>query len=181
MGSPAAGPGCFLGVISDRHHRRVGVHDIRRLELPRRLVHDRDHLDYRGIQGGPSARYERAAMDHGPLDNGGWHPVLRGGLLRGAGGGGDRKGLFRKEEDGGGDQQAKRTLHRVRLRPGRGRQVAQEFAADGVPFVVVRSEEHTSELQSPMYLVCRLLLEKKKKIVKLIFIIRKKKKIKLLV
>src|SRR5437764_6113581 len=27
-----------------------------------------------------------------------------------------------------------------------------------------RSEEHTSELQSPMYLVCRLLLEKKKPI-----------------
>src|SRR5437762_9220153 len=26
-----------------------------------------------------------------------------------------------------------------------------------------RSEEHTSELQSPMYLVCRLLLEKTKK------------------
>src|SRR5437763_13768048 len=31
---------------------------------------------------------------------------------------------------------------------------------------VYRSEEHTSELQSPMYLVCRLLLEKKKKQVK---------------
>src|SRR6195256_6751589 len=28
--------------------------------------------------------------------------------------------------------------------------------------LVERSEEHTSELQSPMYLVCRLLLEKKK-------------------
>src|SRR5437879_10234219 len=28
---------------------------------------------------------------------------------------------------------------------------------------VTRSEEHTSELQSPMYLVCRLLLEKKNK------------------
>src|SRR5437763_8536282 len=28
--------------------------------------------------------------------------------------------------------------------------------------VARRSEEHTSELQSPMYLVCRLLLEKKK-------------------
>ena len=27
--------------------------------------------------------------------------------------------------------------------------------------VPARSEEHTSELQSPMYLVCRLLLEKK--------------------
>src|SRR5437764_5991193 len=31
------------------------------------------------------------------------------------------------------------------------------------PNGVKRSEEHTSELQSPMYLVCRLLLEKKKK------------------
>src|SRR5437764_8718475 len=31
---------------------------------------------------------------------------------------------------------------------------------------VQRSEEHTSELQSPMYLVCRLLLEKKKKFTK---------------
>src|SRR2546426_6835485 len=29
--------------------------------------------------------------------------------------------------------------------------------------LVVRSEEHTSELQSPCNLVCRLLLEKKKK------------------
>src|SRR3712207_6877652 len=31
------------------------------------------------------------------------------------------------------------------------------------PFQDVRSEEHTSELQSRQYLVCRLLLEKKKK------------------
>src|SRR5437762_7136994 len=30
------------------------------------------------------------------------------------------------------------------------------------PATFERSEEHTSELQSPMYLVCRLLLEKKK-------------------
>src|SRR5437762_4588510 len=30
----------------------------------------------------------------------------------------------------------------------------------GVPLFPYRSEEHTSELQSPMYLVCRLLLEK---------------------
>src|SRR5690348_17555311 len=29
---------------------------------------------------------------------------------------------------------------------------------------VLRSEEHTSELQSPVHLVCRLLLEKKKKL-----------------
>src|SRR4051794_17343070 len=50
-------------------------------------------------------------------------------------------------------------------------------AAVGMTFVIVtagidlsvgstmaRSEEHTSELQSPVHLVCRLLLEKKKKI-----------------
>src|SRR5256885_5471143 len=34
----------------------------------------------------------------------------------------------------------------------------------------LRSEEHTSELQSPCNLVCRLLLEKKKKITQLILI-----------
>src|SRR3712207_6981493 len=33
---------------------------------------------------------------------------------------------------------------------------------DVMPLAVVRSEEHTSELQSRQYLVCRLLLEKKK-------------------
>src|SRR2546426_4211433 len=38
----------------------------------------------------------------------------------------------------------------------------QEDARD-VTLVRVRSEEHTSELQSPCNLVCRLLLEKKKK------------------
>src|SRR5205823_13397822 len=32
-----------------------------------------------------------------------------------------------------------------------------------IPATAVRSEEHTSELQSLAYLVCRLLLEKKKK------------------
>src|ERR1017187_6581225 len=31
-------------------------------------------------------------------------------------------------------------------------------AADSRSIAVIRSEEHTSELQSPMYLVCRLLL-----------------------
>src|SRR5437762_8865815 len=39
-----------------------------------------------------------------------------------------------------------------------------------------RSEEHTSELQSPMYLVCRLLLEKKKKKKKIINTIYKNNK-----
>src|SRR2546426_3551036 len=33
---------------------------------------------------------------------------------------------------------------------------------EGLPADLVRSEEHTSELQSPCNLVCRLLLEKKK-------------------
>src|SRR5256885_8497717 len=36
----------------------------------------------------------------------------------------------------------------------------------GVAAAMTRSEEHTSELQSPCNLVCRLLLEKKKKEIK---------------
>src|SRR5258707_9744309 len=36
-------------------------------------------------------------------------------------------------------------------------------ALGGLPGPAQRSEEHTSELQSRQYLVCRLLLEKKKK------------------
>src|SRR5438105_8293554 len=41
------------------------------------------------------------------------------------------------------------------------------FGREGVTAVAMRSEEHTSELQSRVDLVCRLLLEKKKKINKL--------------
>src|SRR3712207_7873975 len=45
-----------------------------------------------------------------------------------------------------------------------GRLIAARVRAMGVmPFYRMRSEEHTSELQSRQYLVCRLLLEKKKK------------------
>src|SRR3989442_16019329 len=39
----------------------------------------------------------------------------------------------------------------------------QEIAERVVPITEARSEEHTSELQSRPHLVCRLLLEKKKK------------------
>src|SRR5437879_9365612 len=41
--------------------------------------------------------------------------------------------------------------------------VATILSAQCTDTRVNRSEEHTSELQSPMYLVCRLLLEKKNK------------------
>src|ERR1035437_11176010 len=44
--------------------------------------------------------------------------------------------------------------------PSRLRSARGLFAVDGN--AVIRSEEHTSELQSRQYLVCRLLLEKKK-------------------
>src|SRR5436189_1928430 len=55
-----------------------------------------------------------------------------------------------------------------RLRQGErargGAQQGEEALPDGAAPGPARSEEHTSELQSPMYLVCRLLLEKKKKL-----------------
>src|SRR5947208_10252282 len=57
------------------------------------------------------------------------------------------------------------TLFRSRAVIGGG--VADRGTADPVPVALERhaerSEEHTSELQSPDHLVCRLLLEKKKR------------------
>src|SRR5437879_7693612 len=49
-----------------------------------------------------------------------------------------------------------------KVRKDSGKEVYQVAEESGLRFLH-RSEEHTSELQSPMYLVCRLLLEKKKK------------------
>src|SRR5690348_17792511 len=53
----------------------------------------------------------------------------------------------------------------VRVARGRLNTLAGSDAAIGTigASLPVRSEEHTSELQSPVHLVCRLLLEKKKK------------------
>src|SRR2546429_6176358 len=39
----------------------------------------------------------------------------------------------------------------------------RRYSSGAYPFFAYRSEEHTSELQSRLHLVCRLLLEKKKK------------------
>src|SRR5437764_10028062 len=56
------------------------------------------------------------------------------------------------------------TLFRSRLQQqARGDIQRIGLSATQRPLDEVRSEEHTSELQSPMYLVCRLLLEKKKR------------------
>src|SRR3712207_7698065 len=60
----------------------------------------------------------------------------------------------------------KRTCGDSGLDPKRTSEVQLRFTAPtahGDKSGVIRSEEHTSELQSRQYLVCRLLLEKKKK------------------
>src|SRR5258706_11736896 len=56
-------------------------------------------------------------------------------------------------------------VHRHRLRLERREQLAEHLPvgdADLHPAQILRSEEHTSELQSLTNLVCRLLLEKKR-------------------
>src|SRR5438552_14392879 len=62
----------------------------------------------------------------------------------------------------------RRTLVRRPVKPGEGPvEVAQSGVHDGNirgQVAAARSEEHTSELQSPDHLVCRLLLEKKKQL-----------------
>src|SRR2546430_8554490 len=84
--------------------------------------------------------------------------------------------LFRSDQAHGGtrvvDQASLRQLHVPtggalggdgRDRPHDGRALTWQQLADGQALAeVLRSEEHTSELQSQSNLVCRLLLEKKK-------------------
>src|SRR5207244_11068956 len=55
-----------------------------------------------------------------------------------------------------------RTTNARCRRPAPARQRSRAAAAAGECFALLRSEEHTSELQSPDHLVCRLLPEKKK-------------------
>src|SRR5438094_1449060 len=59
-------------------------------------------------------------------------------------------------------------LHRLEQRRLRFRRRAVDLVGEHE----IRSEEHTSELQSPYDLVCRLLLEKKKKKKKKVYSIR---------
>src|SRR5256885_624536 len=65
----------------------------------------------------------------------------------------------RGDQEAGRGHQLERDEQHQEVARGRHRHAAEECREDQE---VVRSEEHTSELQSPCNLVCRLLLEKKK-------------------
>src|SRR5437762_6925825 len=97
----------------------------------------------------------RICSDLGNQDDFPYNPIAREILVR-AGGLGQRIPLRQHRtklaalEAGEGPRGKVRHQLRLLLRAAG----AQRGAEDG------RSEEHTSELQSPMYLVCRLLLEK---------------------
>src|SRR3712207_8359847 len=77
--------------------------------------------------------------------------------------------LFRSRRDGraaaGRDTEALPRERRGAARGGRRAEVGRPGGegATGAGAAWARSEEHTSELQSRQYLVCRLLLEKKKR------------------
>src|SRR3712207_8851999 len=75
--------------------------------------------------------------------------------------------LFRSERAGGGRSENPRRTDvsaRTELRARSGQPSGESLhAGDFGDVPGGRSEEHTSELQSRQYLVCRLLLEKKKK------------------
>src|SRR5438034_6072924 len=71
---------------------------------------------------------------------------------------------FEKALQGLGERFRGAEAHRVHAGPAQGAvEVSQALLVGGVVSFADRSEEHTSELQSHSDLVCRLLLEKKKK------------------
>src|SRR5256885_12636281 len=77
-----------------------------------------------------------------------------------------RRALRRRAAGGGAPADGsegfgQRTAHPEHRRPPAGPRRTADAGAIGR--TALRSEEHTSELQSPCNLVCRLLLEKKKK------------------
>src|SRR3712207_8019202 len=67
-----------------------------------------------------------------------------------------RSHLYRRHRFGASGPLGRRCFSTLSAEPGTARNPARPPRAHG------RSEEHTSELQSRQYLVCRLLLEKKK-------------------
>src|SRR2546430_8449998 len=72
--------------------------------------------------------------------------------------------LFRSEAGGGGTGEGCAGHDRNRYRRNGRRSIGRTCGSRAnVSFAPLRSEEHTSELQSQSNLVCRLLLEKKKK------------------
>src|SRR2546422_7670461 len=69
----------------------------------------------------------------------------------------------RRGRPGEGRRQSDRAAGDPLVDGGRAASEARGAAATGPARAGARSEEHTSELQSRLHLVCRLLLEKKKK------------------
>src|SRR2546429_2429186 len=78
--------------------------------------------------------------------------------------------LFRSGEQRRGTQQRRDEQQTCELDHGQGKRVLPKLSTVRVGASVarrLRSEEHTSELQSRLHLVCRLLLEKKKQLLKI--------------
>src|SRR5437762_8155544 len=70
--------------------------------------------------------------------------------------------LFRSDDEKPWDSWKHRCIHHPQAARTFHAKISIQHSPDRTAARGVRSEEHTSELQSPMYLVCRLLLEKKK-------------------
>src|SRR5207248_11640910 len=105
----------------------------------------------RGVGHGPTA-LRRAAGGDGLGSDGAPHAVPAGEVSRPYGPASASEGEDRLER--------KEAMTSVRHHP---TAALAAIICLGMPGAVARSEEHTSELQSPYELVCRLLLEKKKK------------------
>src|SRR5437879_7933376 len=174
----------LLGLLAEQ-----GLHGVGDLLAPPVRYGDRQHKGAVGgcrLLGGPNRREGRVRQEvelaHGAdtnpqvVDSRGVGQLGQFGVDRGK----DARHLRRRPpqilrgkdpQRDGGDRKLRAPLEDVVQLPG-AKAVRLDRITDapfaGIAAVAVeddadmRSEEHTSELQSPMYLVCRLLLEKKK-------------------
>src|SRR5437763_1822447 len=161
---------CWVG-LGDRHRLGLAFNEmVGRGELKAPIVIGRDHLDSGSVA---SPNRETEAMKDGSDAVADW-PLLNA-LLNTASGAtwvsihhGRGVGMGYSQHAGvvivcDGTPAAARRIERVLWNDPASGVMRHADAGYESAIECARSEEHTSELQSPMYLVCRLLLEKKKK------------------
>src|SRR5215216_6411059 len=145
--------GLARGSVSNHLARTGGIRPSARRRPERCLSFEEREEVSRAIAGGQSARAIARALGRS-------HTTIAREIDRC---GGRRRYRAHAAERAAWRRSRRPRATRLELCPELCRVVEERLGEDHSPEQIARSEEHTSELQSPDHLVCRLLLEKKKK------------------